>query len=78
MKGLGSEIYAAVSSGNLAQPFKASTGCPGWAEDTYHTFLGKHATENSQKTALFVQVGRGQYRLNPTLAGELQRRRTSA
>ena len=71
MKEFGSEIYAAVRSGKLAQPFNAAMvkrACPGWAEGTYHTFLGKHAVGNNQTTELFVRVGRGEYRLNRKVA----------
>jgi hypothetical protein len=67
MKEFGSEIYAAVHSGKLAEPFNAAMvkrACPGWAERTYRTFLGKHAVGNGQTTELFVRVGRGLYRLN--------------
>ena len=72
MKAFASEIYAAVQSGRLAQPFDAAMvrrACPGWAEGTYHTFIGKHAVGNpDSNTALFVRVSRGQYRLNAPLA----------
>ena len=68
MKAFGSEIYVAVRSGQLGQPFNAAMvrkACPGWAERTYHTFLGKHAVGNpDSNTALFVRVSRGFYRLN--------------
>jgi hypothetical protein len=62
----GSEIYAAVRSGNLAQPFTAAMvkrACPGWADRTYHTFLSKHAEGNGYTTQLFIRVARGSYRL---------------
>lgn len=69
MKQFGSEIYAAVKSGKLIQPFDAAMvkkACPGWANRTYHTFLGKHTVGNGNTTELFVRVGRGLYRLkNP-------------
>ena len=70
MKRLASEIYAAVHSGRLTQPFNAAMvklACPAWAERTYHTFLGKHAVGNGQTTELFVRIGRGLYRLNRSL-----------
>jgi hypothetical protein len=44
MKEFGSQIYAAVRSGRLAQAFTAAMvkhACPGWAERTYHRFLSK-------------------------------------
>lgn len=66
MKEFASEIYAAVRSGKLAQPFNAAMvkrACPRWAEGTYHTFLGKHSVGNGHTTELFVRVGRGEYRL---------------
>lgn len=65
MREFASEIYAAVLSGKLRQPFNAATvkkACPGWADRTYHTFLGKHSVGNGN-TGLFVRVARGQYRL---------------
>jgi len=70
MKQLASEIYAAVQSGKLKEPFNAAMvrlACPGWAERTYHPFLAKHAVGNGQTTELFVRIGRGQFRLNRSL-----------
>ena len=67
MKEFASDIYAAVRSGKLAQPFNAAMvkrACPGWAEGTYHTFLGKHSVGNGHTTELFVRIDRGKYRLN--------------
>ncbi|MGH9689407.1 MAG: hypothetical protein ACRD5K_20270 [Candidatus Acidiferrales bacterium] len=67
MKALGSEIYAAARSGRLAEPFSGATvrqACPGWANQTYYTFLGKHAVGNGSTTELFIRVNRGRYRLN--------------
>jgi hypothetical protein len=67
MKALASEIYAAVASGKLQEPFNAASvkaACPGWAEHTYFTFLGKHAVGNGQTTELFVRIGHGLYTLN--------------
>jgi hypothetical protein len=71
MKEFASEIYAAVRSGKLTEPFNAAMvkqACPGWAERTYHTFLAKHAVGNGQTTELFVRVGVGLYRLNRSIA----------
>jgi len=65
MKEFGSQIYAAVRAGRLAEPFNAAMvkrACPGWANGTYHTFLGKHAVGNGNTTELFVRVGRGLYK----------------
>jgi hypothetical protein len=70
MKEFGSEIYAAVRSGKLREPFDAAMvkrACPGWAARTYHTFLGKHAVGSGKTTELFLRVERGQYRLNPRI-----------
>ena len=46
MKEFASQIYIAVSSGKLSEPFKAAMlkkACSGWADHTYSTFPGKHA-----------------------------------
>ncbi len=72
MKAFGTEIYGAVRSGRLAEPLDSETvkkACPGWADATYHTFLGKHAVGNGKTTELFVRVSRGKYRLNPKTVG---------
>ncbi len=66
MKRLASEIYDAVKSGKLKQPFDATmvkAACPGWEQHTYFTFLGEHAVGNGQTTELFVKVSRGMYRV---------------
>jgi hypothetical protein len=66
MKEFGSQIYAAVRSGRLAQPFDANMvrrACPGWADRTYNTFLSKHAVGNGKTTELFVRAGRGLYKI---------------
>jgi hypothetical protein len=66
MKRFGSEIYQAVRSGHLAQPFSAAMvkrACPGWSDRTYHVFLPKHAEGNGSTTELFVRVSPGLYRL---------------
>jgi hypothetical protein len=68
MKKFASQIYAAVQSGRLAEPFNAEMvklACPGWAEKTYHVFLGKHAVGNRATTELFERVATGFYRLKP-------------
>jgi hypothetical protein len=67
MKEFASEIYAAVRSRRLAEPFDAYVvrcACPGWVDRTYHVFLSKHAIRNPGKdTELFVRVAPGLYRL---------------
>ncbi len=66
MKEFASQIYAAVRSGRLAQPFNAAMvkrACPGWAEKTYTVFLSKHTVGNGTTTELFVRVGLGLYEL---------------
>jgi hypothetical protein len=66
MKQFACEIYAAVKSGNLKQPFDAAMlkkACPGWAPKTYSVFIGKHAAGNGKTTELFVRVERGLYRI---------------
>jgi hypothetical protein len=68
MKAFASEIYAAVRSGKLKQPFTAAMvrlACPGWKGRTYGTFLGKHSVGNGETTELFLRVGRGAYRIKP-------------
>jgi hypothetical protein len=66
MKKFASEIYAAVHSSRLAEPFNAAMvkcACPGWAERTYRAFLSKHAVGNGATTELFKRVAPGFYRL---------------
>jgi hypothetical protein len=72
MKEFGSEIYAAVRSGTLCEPFNAEMvrrACPGWADKTYNVFLSKHAVGNGKTTELFVRVERGLYRLKKPRQG---------
>ena len=48
-KAFASEVYAAVRSGNLAQPFSAETvkrACPGRSEATYRNFFNRHRVGN--------------------------------
>jgi hypothetical protein len=67
MKKLANEIYHAVNSGELEQPFTAAMvkrACPRWAEKTYQVFLPKHRKGNpGGNTVLFDQVARGSYQL---------------
>jgi hypothetical protein len=59
MKAFASEVYQAVRSGKLAQPFSAEAvklACPGWAEGTYRNFFNKHRVGNpTGMTELFVR-----------------------
>jgi hypothetical protein len=66
MKHLAAEIYAAVKSGKLKQPFNAAMleeACPGRAAKTYSVFMGRHAVGNGKAAELFVRVGPGLYRI---------------
>jgi hypothetical protein len=57
MKRLGTQIYAAVHSGKLQQPFSAAMVkkvSSDWAAKTYYTFLGKHSVGNGYTTELFI------------------------
>jgi len=67
MKDLASQIYAAVRSGKMAEPFTPDMvrrSCPGWRDHTYGVFLPKHRVGNpGRNTELFVRVGPGLYRL---------------
>lgn len=67
MRAFASEIYAAVRSGKLSQPFTAKSaklGCPGWADGTYKVFFNKHRVGNpSGTTELFVRVAPGRFRI---------------
>jgi hypothetical protein len=65
-KGLGhrtnafaAEVYAAVRSGKLAQPFSieaAKRACPGYAEGVYRNFFKRHCAGNPSGMAeLFVR-----------------------
>ncbi len=70
MKRLASEIYSAVKSGKLYEPFKATdlrSACPGWAFSSYGTFPWKHRIGNGKTTELFEQIGPGLYRTIPKL-----------
>jgi hypothetical protein len=59
MKLFESEVYEAVRSGKLAQPFSADSvkrACPGRAEGTYRNFFNKYRVGNpSGTTELFVR-----------------------
>jgi hypothetical protein len=66
MKHFAPEIYAAVKSGKLKQPFTAAMleqACPGRAAKTYSLFISRHAVGNGKTTELFVRVGHGLYRI---------------
>ena len=73
-KGLGrrtnafaSEVYAAVRSGKLAQPFSAESvkhACPGRSEATYRMFFNRHRVGNPRGMAeLFVRRGTRQFEI---------------
>ncbi len=70
MKAFATEIFEAVRCGRLSEPFDANAvkrACPGWANRTYHVFLGKHAVGNpGHNTELFARVSPGLYRLPNT------------
>ena len=64
MREFARQICEAVRTGRLSEPFSSShvkTTCPGWADQTYRTFLAKHAEGNGQTTELFTRVSRGRY-----------------
>jgi hypothetical protein len=65
MKTFASEIYAAVASRKLKEPFgpdDVRKACPSWALNTYGTFLAKHAIGNpGGNTELFKRVAPGRY-----------------
>ena len=67
MKELASQIYEAVHSGKLKQPFNANMlkkACPGWTDHTYSVFLPKHRIGNpGGNTELFKQTSRGWYEI---------------
>jgi hypothetical protein len=77
MKGLARQIYTAVESGSLPEPFNRfmlKAACPGWADNTYRQFLAKHEIGNCQgNPPLFRRLDRGWYRtlrpLRATLEG---------
>ena len=67
-------IVAAVQDGKLLEPFNAADfrrACPGFAKNTYSTFLPKHRVGNhGGNSELFVRVAHGQYELaRPLLYG---------
>ena len=67
MKAFASEVYAAVRSGKLAQPFSAETvksACPGWADGAYRNFFNKHRVGNAcGMTELFVRRAAKQFEI---------------
>jgi hypothetical protein len=77
MRRFASEIYAAVKSGRLLEPFDApmvKEACPGWSDSTYRAFLNQHAVGNpSGTTELFEVVQRGLYELKRPLPTNRQR-----
>jgi len=67
MRKFASQIYAAVRAQRLAEPLNARAvrlACPGWAAESYHVFLAKHAVGSpSGDTELFERMAPGRYRL---------------
>jgi hypothetical protein len=67
MREMGTAIYRAVDAGIVREPFSAADArraLPQFA-DSWGTFLPKHRVGNpGANTELFVQAGRGRYRLN--------------
>ena len=66
MKDFASQIYAAVQTGRLKEPFgphDVRLACPGWARATYSVFLTKHRVGNpGGTTELFQRITPGRYR----------------
>jgi hypothetical protein len=67
MKTFGHQIYAAVRSGKLTEPFTPDMvrrACPGQADHTYGVFLPKQRIgDPGGNTELFVRLSPGSYRL---------------
>ena len=66
-KAFASEVYAAVRSGKLDQPFSAESvkhACPGRSEATYRMFFNRHRVGNPRGMAeLFVRRGTRQFEI---------------
>jgi len=66
MKAFAEEIYRAVRSGKLQEPFDADMvrrACPGWADRTYNAFLPKHEVDNpGGNSKLFKRTSPGFYK----------------
>ena len=66
-KAFASEVYAAVRSGKLVQPFSAETvkrACPGRSEATYRNFFKRHRVGNAVRMAeLFVHRGSNHFEI---------------
>ena len=60
-------VVRAVKRKSLMEPFNAKEfrkACPGFADSTYGTFLGKHEENNpGGNSRLFKRVSRGVYKL---------------
>ena len=60
-----SEVYAAVRSGRLAQPFSSETvkrACPGYTDGTYRNFFNRHRVGNPGGMAeLYVRRGANRF-----------------
>ena len=63
------QIREAVKSGKLKEPFNpedVKKACPGWADQTYKSFLPKHVSGPYRGyTQLFEKIGKNLYRLLP-------------
>ena len=60
MEEFGAQIYVAVRSGKLKEPFNAAMAkkaCPGWPEKTYHAFFSQHAIGNHEDNIWTVIIG---------------------
>jgi hypothetical protein len=63
----GAEVYAAVRSGKLTQPFSAESvklACPGRSNGTYRNFFNKYRVGNPRgMTELFVRRGSNRFEI---------------
>lgn len=71
-----SKIIDAIKSGDLKEPFASKDfcgACPGFAQGTYKTFLGKHRVGNpGHNSELFKRVGVGRFKLMRPLKYEIK------
>ena len=77
-----SEVYAAVRSGRLAQPFSAETvkrACPGYTEGTYRNFFNRHRTGNPGGMAeLFIRRAWNRFEIIETKRDTARSRQAAA
>jgi len=73
MRDFATQIYAAVRTGKLKEPFgpdDVRRACPGWASGSYPVFLIKHRVGNpGGTTELFQRIAPGRYRTLTKLHG---------